>query len=57
MKKIVYIILLLVILFLGINIGSANNDTKADIIKDKIERIFERINFLHGFLKNNNPKQ
>lgn len=37
MKKVIYIILLLLILVLGINMGSQNNQTKSEVIQDKIE--------------------
>ena len=37
MKKIFYVILLLLILVFGINIGSSNEQNNSEIIKDKIE--------------------
>jgi uncharacterized membrane protein SpoIIM required for sporulation len=43
MKKIFYIILLLLILAFGINIGSNNNQNKSEIIKDKIESFEQNI--------------
>ena len=43
MKKIFYIILLLLISAFGINIGSNNNQNKSEIIKDKIESFEQNI--------------
>ena len=43
MKKIFYIILLLLILAFGINIGSNDNQNKSEIIKDKIESFEQNI--------------
>ena len=39
MKKVIIIILLLITLFIGMNLGSQSNDTKAEIIKDQIEKV------------------
>lgn len=36
MKKVLFIIVVLVIFLLGINVGSENDKTKADIIQEKI---------------------
>ncbi|MCI5939242.1 MAG: hypothetical protein SOU07_01710 [Bacilli bacterium] len=36
MKKILFIVFILIIFLLGINVGSENDKTKADIIQDKI---------------------
>lgn len=40
MKKFLYILILLIFLVIGINIGNETDETKAEIVKDKIE-IFE----------------
>ena len=37
MKKLVYIILLLIVLVIGMNLGSGSDQTKSEIIQDKIE--------------------
>lgn len=38
MKKILFIICILIIFLLGINVGSENDRTQAEIIQDKITR-------------------
>lgn len=44
MRKIIYIFLLLIILCVGINVGSGSDETKANIVKDKIEDFENGIN-------------
>lgn len=38
MKKILFVICVIIIFLLGINVGSENDRTKAEIIQDKITR-------------------
>ena len=47
MKKLVYIILLLIVLVIGMNLGSGSDQTKSEIIQDKIE------DFEQGIIDNN----